>query len=430
MKLIKSLLLASLGAIALNGAAKDYRITDHGVWGNDSTLIQTAAIQNVIDRAEADGGGTVIVPKGIYLTGALFFKPGTKLHLEEGACIKGVDDIAHYPLIPSRMEGRSIYYYAALINAYNVDGFSITGPGMINGNGLRFWKQFWDLRADRKKIGKGTTNLEVKRPRLVFIWGSDHVKLSGPHFCNSPFWTTHFYQCSDVLIENCRITAPNAPVKAPSSDAIDLDVCRDVVVRGCYLDCNDDGVCIKGGKGVRAHLLPESGMVENVLVENCTFGPALHGTLTMGSECVHAKNITLRNCKLETNTSILRLKMRPDTYQIYENITVENVTGKCGTVIEMAPWKQFFDLEGTDAKPYAQVRNITIKNVDVKCQDLGTIHGNPDDTVKNFLMENIHVEASKPGFDCIYPDVKLENVTMNGEKVVNPAKNVRKKSSK
>lgn len=164
-KILATISLAVVAAFSQQLSAKDYIITSHGV-KNDSTKIQTTAIQKVIDQAEADGGGRIVVPKGTFLTGALFFKPGTTLHLKEGGCIKGSDDIENFPLLPSRMEGRSIYYYAALINAYHVDGFQITGPGMINGNGLKYWKQFWALRAERAKIKKSCTNLEVHRPRL------------------------------------------------------------------------------------------------------------------------------------------------------------------------------------------------------------------------------------------------------------------------
>lgn len=411
---------AFLLPLSLTVSAKDYLITDHGV-RNDSTKVQTEAIQRVIDLAEEAGGGRVVIPKGTFLTGALFFKPGTSLHLQEGSCIKGSDNIADFPLLPSRMEGRSIYYYAALINAYHVDHFSITGSGTVNGNGLKFWKQFWNLRKERRKEGRSCTNLEVHRPRLVFIWGCDDIKLDGPTFCNSPFWTTHFYQCKGIEIANCRITAPREPVRAPSSDAIDLDVCSDVHIHDCYLNCDDDGVCLKGGKGVHAHLSAENGIVENVLVENCVFGANLHGALTLGSECIHARNITLRDCEVATGSALLRLKMRPDTYQNYEKITVKNVTGYCGSVIDMKPWTQFFDLEGFDETPSAKVSDILIENVNVDCQSLGIIAGNPLDKVDNFVMKNVHVKASRPAFECIYPQVKLEDVTMDGQPVTNPS---------
>ncbi|MGZ3846349.1 MAG: glycosyl hydrolase family 28-related protein, partial [Flavisolibacter sp.] len=147
-------------ATALTASSQEYVVTDYGV-GSDSTQLNTKAIQRVIDKASDNGGGTVVIPKGVYLTGALFFKPKTKLHLLEGAMLKGSDDIANYPLIPSRMEGQSLMYYAALINAYYVDSFSITGPGTIDGNGLKFWKEFWAHRDSMTKIGKSSTNLEV-----------------------------------------------------------------------------------------------------------------------------------------------------------------------------------------------------------------------------------------------------------------------------
>ena len=393
--------------------AKDYRVTDYGVV-TDSTIVQTSAIQNVIDKAEAEGGGNIVLPQGTFLSGALFFKPGTSFTLESGAVLKGSDNIDDYPLIPSRMEGRSIYYHAALVNAYHVDGFQICGPGMINGNGYRFWVQFWDHVEKARVNNLPWTNLEVRRPRLVFLWGCDNVKLSGVKLHNSAFWSTHLYQCEDVLIENCEVYAPAEPVRAPSSDAIDIDGCRRVTVRGCYLNCDDDGVCMKGGKGVFAHKSVENGMVEDILVENCTFGPNLHGTITFGSECFHARNVTLRNCRLENECSLLRLKMRPDTYQIYENITVENVTGKCGTLIEMLPWKQFFTLEGSDEHPVGTVKNVLLKNITVDCEGLGVIAGNPDDTVSDFRIENVSIKAESDVFYCNYPTVRLDNVFVNG----------------
>ena len=398
--------------------AKDYVITDYGV-KNDSTLLQTAAIQQVIDSASTAGGGRIVVPKGTFLTGALFFKPNTKLLLQEGGVIKGSDEIKDYPLLPSRMEGKNIYYYAALINAYYVGGFGIEGPGTVNGNGLNFWKRFWAMYHPAKKTGRKWTNLEVHRPRLVFVWGCDSVTFRGAKFINAGYWTTHFYQCNDLLIENCEMRAPRKPVRAPSTDAIDLDVCKRVHIRGCYLSTDDDGVCIKGGKGPLAHKKAENGIVEDVLVEDCTFGPSLHGTLTMGSEALHARNITLRNCTVDNTCALLRLKMRPDTYQTYENITIENVKGRCGTVMDMKYWSQFFNMEGTKEKPYGIVRNITIKNVDVECVNyFAYLKGNPDDQVSNIMFENVNATVKNKKSDKYTNSYKnateLKNVKVDG----------------
>jgi len=403
--------LISCLAVAVVATAQEYIISNYGV-SNDSTTLQTAALQKVIDKAEANGGGTIVIPKGVYLTGALFFKPKTKLLLQEGARLKGSDHIDNYPLIPSRMEGRSIYYYAALINAYHVDSFQINGPGTIDGNGLKYWEYFWFYRDSVKQHGRSATNLEVHRPRLVFIWGSNNVTIKDVKLHNAGFWTTHLYQCNNVLIENCDIRSPFKPVKAPSTDGIDIDVCKKVTVRKCYISVNDDAVCIKGGKGPDAHKRGENGIVEDILIEDCVFGES-HGTLTLGSESIHARNIVMRNCRMEHNTSILRLKMRPDTYQVYENIRIENITGKCGTIISMAPWTQFYDMGGSTEKPFAIVRNISFSNLNVQCKTVGAMQGNPADTVSNILFKNITAIAEKAELKTNYTGIIFENVIVN-----------------
>ena len=416
MAIKKNILVILFVVAAFTAKAQEYVITQSGV-SSDSTKLNTLAIQNIIDNVEANGGGTIVIPKGVFLTGALFFKPKTKLRLLEGAVLKGSDDIGNYPLIPSRMEGRSIYYYAALINAYHVDSFSITGPGTINGNGLHYWEYFCAYRDSVKKTGRSATNLEVHRPRMLFIWGCNNVIIQNVKLHNSGFWTTHLYQCNNVLIENCDIRSPFKPVPAPSTDGVDIDVCKKVTIRGCYISVNDDAVCIKGGKGPDAHKRAENGIVEDILVENCDFGDS-HGTLTMGSECIHARNITLRNCKVDNNTPILRLKMRPDTYQVYENITIENITGKCGTIITMAPWKQFFDMGGSAEKPFATVRNITFSNINVACKTFGAMEGNTADTVSNIIFKDINAVAETPAFSTKYTDIKLDKVIVNGVPLV------------
>jgi len=403
-------------AVYLSAQSADYLITDYGV-NIDSTKINTRTIQSIIDKASTDGGGTIVIPKGVFLSGALFFKPNTKLRLAEGAVLKGSDNIADYPLIPSRMEGKSIYYYAALVNAYHVDSFAISGQGKIDGNGLRYWKAFWACRDSMKLIGKSATNLEVHRPRLLFIWGCNNVTISGVKLHNSGFWTTHLYQCNDVLIENCDIRSPFRPVKAPSTDGVDIDVCKRVTIRKCYISVNDDGVCIKGGKGPDAHKRAENGIVEDILVEDCVFGES-HGLLTLGSESIHARNITVRNCTINSNTPILRLKMRPDTYQIFENITINNITGKCGTIIDVKPWTQFFTMEGSKEKPYGIIRNISISNIKVQCNTFGEIAGNPMDQVSNIQLKNIEATAKEPALKCKYTGVKTENVIVNGAPLV------------
>ncbi|WP_022825364.1 glycoside hydrolase family 28 protein [Hymenobacter norwichensis] len=410
----KTLLLFLFCVVALARPAhsKDYLITKFGA-STDSTKLNTKAIQSAIDKASASGGGTIVIPKGVFLSGALFFKPKTQLRVEAGAKLKGSDNIADYPLGPSRMEGQKLDYYAALINAYKVNNFRVTGPGKIDGNGLRFWKAFWAHRDSMQKAGKSSTNLEVHRPRLLFIWGCDNVVIENVKLHNAGFWTTHLYQCNNVLIEGCDIRSPFRPVKAPSTDAVDIDVCKKVTIRNCYISVNDDGIVMKGGKGPNAQNLPENGPIEDVLVENCTFGE-VHAAITCGSECIHANRITVRNCKVDNDRPLLLFKMRPDTYQLYENITIDNITGKCGTIVTLSPWTQFFNMAGSTEKPFGTIRNITIFNVKVNCKQFAVLDGNPTDKVENIVFKNVNATAQKVEFPNKYPAVKFENVTLNG----------------
>ncbi len=149
-----------------------YVLTDYGVEA-DSTLLQTEAIQRVIDLAASRGGGVVVVPRGTFLSGSLFFRQGTHLHLQDGAVLKGIDAIKHYPLVKTRMEGQTLLYFAALVNADGLDGFTITGNGTINCNGLRFWEKFWI----RRRFNKDCTNLEALRPRLVYMSNCKNVQV-------------------------------------------------------------------------------------------------------------------------------------------------------------------------------------------------------------------------------------------------------------
>ena len=223
---------------------KAYVITDYGVV-NDSTIIQTEKIQAVIDKAAQEGGGVIVVPEGTFLSGSLFFRQGTNLHLKKGATIKGSDDISNFPILKTRMEGQTLDYFAALINVDNVNGFKLTGEGTLDGNGLRYWKSFWL----RRKVNPKCTNMEELRPRLVYVSNSNEVLIAGVKLKNSPFWTTHLYRSNYVKLLGLTITSPASPVKAPSTDAVDIDVCNNVLIKNCYMAVNDDAVALKGGKG-------------------------------------------------------------------------------------------------------------------------------------------------------------------------------------
>ncbi|MBQ3745431.1 MAG: exopolygalacturonase [Prevotella sp.] len=353
--------IASLG--------RPYVITDYGV-RLDSAIVQTSAIQAVIDRAANEGGGVVVIPDGTFLTGALFFKQGSHLHVK--GRLKGSERIADFPVMTTRIEGETCKYFAALVNADGLDGFTISGQGTIDGNGLHYWQEFWIRRSWNPQC----TNKDAQRPRLTYVSNSKNVTIQDVRLINSPFWTNHVYKSDHVRYLDCYIYAPTENVwppepkrGAPSSDAIDIDACTDVLVNGCYMHVNDDAVVLKGGKGTWADKDETNGDCERILIENCRYGK-VHGCLTLGSESLHDRNIILRNCYTERADRVLWLKMRPDTPQQYEYVTVENITGHCKRFLFIHPWTQFFKPGNREDMPLSHCNNIVMRNIQVDAETL------------------------------------------------------------
>lgn len=401
--------------VKLQDLGKCYRITDYGVV-NDSTIIQTEKIQAVIDKASQEGGGVVYVPEGTYLSGSLFFKPKTHLYIEKGGTLKGSDDISNFEVIDTRMEGQNLKYFAGLVNAIGVDGFTISGEGCINGNGLRYWKSFWL----RRKVNPKCTNLEELRPRLLYIAGCKDIQISGVKLMNSPFWTTHLYHCDNAKLLNLHIFAPASPVKAPSSDAIDIDVCNNVLVKNCYMSVNDDAIALKGGKGPWADLDSiNNGSNRNIIIEDCVYG-FCHSALTCGSESVHNHNIVLRRCQIDKAQRLLWLKMRPDTPQNYEYITVEDITGQAVSFLYAKPWTQFFDLKGRKDVPYSYSSHVTMRNIKMECDVVFDVVKAEDQyKLSDFTFENLDLKVNKDSYinkDSVNGFV-FKNVKINGKEV-------------
>ena len=382
---------------------KQYVITDFGV-KQDSTVVQTAAIQAVIDRAAQNGGGVVVIPEGTYLTGALFFKQGTHLHVI--GRLKGSDRIIDFPYMKTRIEGETCTYFCALINADGLDGFTISGKGTIDGNGLNYWQEFWI----RRKWNPQCTNKDAQRPRLTYISNSKNVTVQDVKLINSPFWTNHVYKSNHVRYLDCYIYAPTENIwapdptrGAPSSDAIDIDACTDVMVNGCFMHVNDDAVVLKGGKGTWADKDETNGDCERILIQNCRYGK-VHGCLTLGSESLHDRNIILRNCYTEKSDRVLWLKMRPDTPQHYEYVLVENITGKCKRFLFIHPWKQFFKMEKRDDMPLSRCNNIVMRNINVNAETQYDVKTSDKYELKDFVIdgkaltfeENPVIDNNKP----------------------------------
>ncbi|HVT87300.1 MAG TPA: glycosyl hydrolase family 28 protein [Tepidisphaeraceae bacterium] len=395
-----------------NGAQS--KITDFGAVADGKTL-NTIAIQKTIDHLAQSGGGTVIVPEGVFMSGSIFLKPGVNLHVEKNGILKGTTNIADYPEMNTRIEGHFQPWLPALVNADKVDHLSIGGEGTLEGGG----QFFWDAFRNTASTVRGTKNLDVPRPRMIFIRDSAHVTVKGLHLKDSGFWNLHIYNCHDVTIDGLDIVA--GP-RSPSTDGIDVDSCQNVTITNCHIANNDDCIALKGSKGPLAMDDKASPPVEHIRVSNCTFERG-GSFVTCGSEATIVRDVVIENCSApgpnNSVSAVLRLKLRTDTPQLYENITVRNITldGR-GTVLAIAKWEQYFDLQG-HPQPSRQVKNVTISNVKGSFGSLAGrgVGGGPGDTIENVTLENIDLTTNgqiQPNLSMI-KNLVVKNVKVNGK---------------
>lgn len=400
-----------------NQKTRCFIITDFGAIGN-GRAVSTEAIQKTIDHAVSYGGGTVVVPEGVFTTGALFLKPGVSLHLEKQGELRGSSFIEDYPRTLTRIEGRFIEWRPALINASGCDGLHITGEGLLDGSGPAFWQKFWRSHAADNK----TRNIDVERPRLILIDRSNDVVISGVRLKDAGFWNLHLYRCRNVLVEDVAISSP---VGAPSTDGIDVDSCRDVTIRRCSISVDDDCIAIKGSKGPAALQDQDSPPVENIRIEECTFGLG-HGVVTLGSEATIVRNVSVENCVVRNRTAlrcnnVVRLKLRPDTPQIYEDIHCRNIRLEGNArLIAIKPWMQYFDLEG-QVPPTSRVQNISIAQVSGSCTSLGAIQGHERSSINNIRLEDINLTVQDETFELgEVRDLACQNMIINGTRWKTP----------
>ncbi len=385
----------------------------------DGTTINTRFIQAGIDQIAGSGGGTLVVPRGVFVSGALFLKPGVNLHLDEGAVIRCTTDMTHFPPQRTRIEGHfEEKFTPALINAKGCDGLRITGQGTLDGAGMPIWEKFWALRNAAPNPHE-FPNLGVPRARLALLEESKGVLVEGVTFKDSQFWNLHIYKCEDVTVRGARFTVPDDYKQAPSSDGIDLDSCRQVVIDGCYFSVTDDCVAAKGTKGVRALEDKDSPPVEHIRIRNCHFRRG-HHALACGSEATIIRDVVMEDCRVDGDMVLARLKLRPDTPQTYEDITFRNITldNDRGTIVAVQPWSQYVNLDGAPP-PQSTVRNISFIGIKGRFGGFGTIAPNPGQTrISDILFQDVDVRLGRGKLEASSVErLRLESVRVNGQPV-------------
>ncbi|HEX5284050.1 MAG TPA: glycosyl hydrolase family 28 protein [Bryocella sp.] len=393
-------------------------ITDFGA-KPDGNTVNTKSIQAAIDHLASHGGGTVVVPQGIFVSGALFFKPKVNLRLQSGAVLRCSTDMANFPVQRTRIEGHfEEHFNPALINVRNCDGFQLTGEGTLDGAGRPIWDEFWKQR-NAAPDPRNFPNLGIPRARLALIENSRGVKIDGITFKDSQFWNLHLYNNDGVLVHNVRFQVPDDYRQAPSTDGIDVDSSRNVTIDGCFFSVTDDCIALKGSKGPHAAEDTTSPPVEHIHVRNCTYKRG-GGVLTLGSEATIVRDVIVENCKIIGNVRVATLKLRPDTPQHYEDITFRNITSEsaAGPILAVQPWSQYFNLQGA-TPPQSVVRNLTLTGIKGHYSAFGTIKPNPGQTdISNILLKDFDVVLPQ-GKDKLaasgVTNLKFENVIVNGQ---------------
>jgi polygalacturonase len=268
----------------------------------------TRAIQDAIDAAARNGGGTVRLEARRYVTGALVLRSDVTLELDAGAVLAGSQDPGDYPLIETRWEGRHQLTHAPLIGGSGVRNVAITGRGTIDGQGAPWWK------------GHREKTLEHPRPRLISIEDSSNVLIEGITAVNSPAWTIHPVGCTNVTVD--KVTIRN-PADSPNTDGINPDSCRYVHISNCHIDVGDDCITLKSGRETEDE--DRRAPCENIVITNCTTARG-HGGVVIGSEMSgDVRNVVISNCVFVGTDVGIRIKSRRGRGGVVEDVRATNI---------------------------------------------------------------------------------------------------------
>ena len=317
--------MKDVGARSYPHTVNVFNVADYGALG-DALRDNTEAIQDAIDACAEAGGGMVTFNPGKYVTGSVFVKSGVDFNIPRGTTLLGSSDIKDYKNIDSRIAGIEMYWPAAIINVIDQENASISGSGTIDGRGKVFWEKYWSMRKDYEKKGlRWIVDYDCERPRGILVSGSKDITVKDIVLYQPGFWSVHVLYSEHVTVDNL-IISNNIEGKGPSTDGIDIDSSRKVLVQNCYVNCNDDNLCLKAGRD--ADGLRVNRPCEYIVIRDCTTGLGA-GLFTCGSETSGGiRNVVAYNLKAVGTSYGLRFKSTMKRGGTIEDIYLYNVEMK------------------------------------------------------------------------------------------------------
>jgi polygalacturonase len=380
-----------------------FDILDFGAVADGATL-NTAEIDQAVAACSAAGGGTVLIPAGLWLTGPIHLRSNVNLHVAEGATVRFSTRFEDYlPVVLTRWEGIEVYNYSPLIYARNADNIAITGAGTFDGQGeawfnMRIWQKvdrekLWNSEADGIPVEERIYGTEegALRPAMVQPFNCTNVLIEGPTFTRSPFWVIHPVYCDKLIIRNVTVDSHGV-----NNDAVDLDSCTNSLVERCNFAVGDDAVAIKSGRDADGWRVGRPS--ENIVVRHIT-SVGGHGGAAIGSELSGgARNILFHDIYFKDTIAALRIKSKVGRGGVIEDIWFRDIIAT-GLRDKPAFWLDAFYASHTvtpAATTMTEFRNIHVENLaswgGIRSIEIGAYAEQP---AENITLENVCVSAQQ-----------------------------------
>ncbi|MDR3559581.1 MAG: glycoside hydrolase family 28 protein [Candidatus Pacebacteria bacterium] len=395
-------------------------IKDYGAASGGKTLNTKAITEAVYDCAR-QGGGKVEVPTGLWLTGSIHLMSNIDLDVAKGATLLFSTDPTDYlPVVFSRFEGIEYYNYSPPIYAQDVQNVALTGQGQINGQGEKYW---WAMSSDgaiAQLYSMGEKNVPVDqrvfgvpknglRPAFVEFVNCDRILVNGVTLINGPMWTIHPLYSHNVIVKNVNIQTE----KGPSTDGVDIDSSKNVLVADSTFTTGDDAISIKSGRDNDGRRVDKP--TENVVLKN-NFVNNAHGAIAIGSEMsADVRNVLAKNFTIDQAQYGFRVKSNIQRSGTAENIWIEdmNIDSVSQAVIQFNTDYEKGNIKYTLQPPTFQnihIENVACKNTGAALNFIG-ITG--EDSISNIDLKNVTVTKSRDGLQMNdAQNITLDNVSL------------------